>query len=168
MAFSPKVQYILQSLKCCSVSPLRRSKQEAFILHFSCSGNTSQFISPPLFYTILFTLLIKTVKWSVVSAAAMQDLEVVSVWFLCNIIFMFILFFLVDYIQDASWLTDGDAFTRVFFFFFIKKNITRKRRRKDRNSCRRRDRQNRHTGHWVTWGSGRRTQHMAQGKKKLN
>lgn len=52
----------------------------------------------------------------------MQDLEVVSVWFLCNIIFMFILlffFFLVDYIQDASWLTDGDAFTRVFFFFFF-------------------------------------------------
>lgn len=31
---------------------------------------------------------------------------------------MFILFFLVDYIQDASWLTDGDAFTQ---FFFIKK-----------------------------------------------
>ena len=50
----------------------------------------------------------------------MQDLEVVSVWFLCNIIFMFILFFfLVDYIQDASWLTDGDAFTPCFFFFFF-------------------------------------------------
>lgn len=47
-----------------------------------------------------------------------QDLEVVSVWFLCNIIFMFILFFLVDYVQDASWLTDGDAFTPVFFIFY--------------------------------------------------
>lgn len=39
---------------------------------------------------------------------------------------MFILFFLVDYIQDASWLTDGDAFTRVFFFplffFLLKKH----------------------------------------------
>lgn len=50
----------------------------------------------------------------------LQDLEVVSVWFLTNIIFMFILspyffFVLVDYIQDASWLTDGDAFTPVFF-----------------------------------------------------
>lgn len=86
----------------------------------------------------------------------MQDLEVVSVWFLCNIIFMFILFFffsLVDYIQDTSWQTDGDAFTRAFFSLFLlkkKKNITRKRRRKDRNSCRRGDRQSQHTGHWVT------------------
>lgn len=55
----------------------------------------------------------------------MQDLEVVSVWFLCNIIFMFILFFfffpLVDYIQDTSWQTDGDAFTRAFFSLFLLK-----------------------------------------------
>jgi hypothetical protein len=28
---------------------------------------------------------------------------------------MFIFFLLVDYIQDASWLTDGDAFTRFLF-----------------------------------------------------
>lgn len=55
----------------------------------------------------------------------MQDLEVVSVWFSCNIIFVFILFFFflppppVDYVQDASWLTDGDAFTH---FFNLKKH----------------------------------------------
>lgn len=74
MAFSPKVQYILQSLNCCSVYPLLCSKKAAFILHFSSSGNTSLFTPPPththIFYTILFTLLIKTVKRSVVSAAA--------------------------------------------------------------------------------------------------
>lgn len=93
MAFSPKVQYILQSLNCCSVYPLLCSEQAAFILHFSSSGNTSLFISPQFFYTILFTLLIKTVKRSVVSAAAYAGFGGRFRLVLCNIIFMFILFF---------------------------------------------------------------------------
>lgn len=72
MAFSPKVQYNLQRLKCCSVYPEHCSSSGAvaFILHFISRGNTSQFISLLLFYTIFFPLLIKTVKRSVVSAAA--------------------------------------------------------------------------------------------------
>lgn len=74
------------------------------------------------FISYFFTLFIKAIKWFVVSGAA-QVLEVTSVWFLSNIIVVFIPFSfppLANYIWNTSWLTDGDAFTLFFSFLLIK------------------------------------------------
>lgn len=85
----------------------------------SSRGNTFHFHS--LFCTVVFVvLLIKTAERSAVSTAALTGFGGRVRLVLCNIIFMFILFFPGDYVQDASWLTDGDVFTP-FFSFFIKK-----------------------------------------------
>lgn len=83
----------------------------------SSRGNTFHFHS--LFCTVFFSAtLIKTAERSAVSTAALTGfggrVRLVS----CNIIFMFILFFPGDYVQDASWLTDGDVFTPFFSPFF--------------------------------------------------
>lgn len=43
--------------------------------------------------TILSFFFCKTIRWSVVSTAACASLEVVSVWFLCNIISIVVFFF---------------------------------------------------------------------------
>lgn len=83
----------------------------------SSRGNTFPFSS--LFYTVVFAPLIKTAERSALSTPAFTGFGGRVRLVLCNIIFMFILFFFLgDYVQDASWLTDGDVFTRFFFFLF--------------------------------------------------
>lgn len=83
----------------------------------SSTGNTFHFHS--LFCTVVFATLIKTAERSAVSTAALTGFGGRVRLVLCNIIFMFILFFFPrDYVQDASWLTDGDVFTLFFFFFY--------------------------------------------------
>lgn len=84
------------------------------------------------------------------------------------ILSLYFFFVLVDYIQDASWLTDGDAFTLVFFppfffffvfFFFIKKTSegreagrtgTAGEGRVGEGSGGEGARHKQHAGHWVT------------------
>lgn len=90
----------------------------------SSRGNTFHFHS--LFCTVVFATLIKTAERSAVSTAALTGFGGRVRLVLCNIIFMFILFFPGDYVQDASWLTDGDVFTP-FFSFFIKKKTSQGR-----------------------------------------
>lgn len=118
---------------------------------------------------MVFAPLIKTAERSAVSTAAFTGFGGRVRLVLCNIIFMFILFFFLgDYVQDASWLTDGDVFTRFFFPFLLKKKHHKERKEERQEQLwTKRQTEEAHWSYWVRKG-GRRSQHRAHDKKKKN
>lgn len=147
-------------------SHVASSQQVLFRLDVFCFQQRKYISFSSLFYTVVFAPLIKTAEQSAVSTAAFSGFGGRVRLVLCNINFMFILFFsLGDYVQDASCLTDGDVFTHFFSFPFLLKK-THHKEGKEEGQEQLWTKGQTEEAHWPYWVMrGRRSQHRAQDKK---
>lgn len=142
-----------------SKSPILFTKPHMLLVVSRCLSGWMFFVSISFsftFHTVVFAPLIKTAEPSTVPTAAFTGFGGRVRLVLCNIIFVFILFFfffsLGDYVQDASWLTDGDVFTHPPLFYLKKKTSQGRKEKGQEQLWTKGQTEDAHWPHWVMRG----------------